>query len=95
MSNVISQSMITRRIIGKRINGLATITAELETFGNNARKYRVRCNGYNVYLTVFNDGKVHGELHTMGRLVATASTLAGFISLLKNCQRFEFCNGGK
>lgn len=85
MSTVLNQSMITRRIIGKRIANLATITAELETFGNNARKYRVRCNGLNVYLTVFDDGKVHAQLHTMGRLVATASTLVGFINLLKNC----------
>ena len=85
MSTVLNQSTITRRIIGKRIANLATITAELETFNNNSRKYRVRCNGLNVYLTVFDDGKVYAELHTMGRLVATASTLADFINLLKNC----------
>lgn len=85
MSTVLNQSTITRRIIGKRIVNLATITAELETFNNNSRKYRVRCNGLNVNLTVFDDGKVYAELHTMGRLVATASTLVGFINLLKNC----------
>lgn len=92
MSTIVSQSIITRRIIGKRMFKLdACITAEVETFGNMFRKYRVRCADYNVYLYIHENGRVHAELWTFDRLAVSASTLAGFISLLKNCKR----NGGK
>lgn len=89
MSNIVSQSIITRRIIGKRMHRLgATITAELEPFGSMFRKYRVRCWDYNVYLYIYENGAVHAELWTYGHLAVSASTLAGFISLLKNCKRW-------
>ena len=89
MSAIVSQSIITRRIIGKRMFKLgATITAEVETFGNMFRKYRVRCFDYNVYLYIYENGRVHAELWTFGRLAVSASTLVGFISLLKNCKRW-------
>lgn len=89
MSSIVSQSIITRRIIGKRMHRLgATITAELETFGGMFRMYRVRCWDYNVYLYIYENGTVHAELWTYGRLAVSASTMAGFISLLKNCKRW-------
>lgn len=89
MSSIVSQSMITRRIIGKRIHHLgATILTEVETFGSMFRKYRVRCFDYNVYLYIYENGRVQAELWTYGRLAVSASTLAGFISLLKNCKRW-------
>lgn len=90
MSSIVSQSIITRRILGQRMHRLgATISAELETFGNMFRKYRVRCADYNVYLYIYENGRVHAELWTYGRLAVSASTLAGFISLLKNCKRWS------
>lgn len=89
MSAIVSQSIITRRILGQRMHRLgATISAELETFGNMFRKYRVRCFNYNVYLYIYENGRVHAELWTYGRLAVSASTMAGFISLLKNCKRW-------
>lgn len=89
MCAIVSQSIITRRIIGRRMHNLdATITAEVETFGNMFRKYRVRCFDYNVYLYIYENGVVHAELWTLGYLAVSASTLAGFISLLKNCKRW-------
>lgn len=89
MSAIVSQSIITRRIIGQRMHSLgATISAELETFGSAFRKYRVRAWDYNVYLYIYANGTVHAELWTYGRLAASASTLAGFITLLKNCKRW-------
>lgn len=91
MSSIVSQSIITRRILGQRMHRLgATISAELETFNTNMfRKYRVRCADYNVYLYIYENGRVHAELWTYGRLAVSASTLAGFISLLKNCKRWS------
>ena len=90
MSAIVSQSIITRRIIGKRMHRLgATISAELETFNTNMfRKYRVRCADYNVYLYIYENGRVHAELLTYGGPIVIACTLAGFISLLKNCKRW-------
>ena len=90
MSSIVSQSIITRRIIGKRMHSLgATISAELETFNSSMfRKYRVRCGDYNVYLYIYENGRVHAELWTYERTVVIACTLAGFISLLKNCKRW-------
>lgn len=90
MSRIVSQSIITRRILGQRMHRLgATISAELETFGGIFRKYRIRCFDYNVYLYIYENGRVHAELWTYGRLAVSASTLAGFISLLKNCKRWS------
>lgn len=89
MSSIVSQSIITRRILGQRMHRLgATISAELETFGTIFRKYRVRAWDYNVYLYIYNNGTVHAELWICGHLAVSASTLAGFISLLKNCKRW-------
>ena len=94
MSVIVSQSIITRRIIGKCMFKLgATITAEVETFGDMFRKYRVRCADYNVYLYIYESGRVHAELWTLGYLAVSASTLAGFISLLKNCKRWSTQEG--
>lgn len=94
--NILSQSIITRRIIGKRINGLVTTVSRVNP---NPRDiyvlYRVECHGYKLLLTVWDSGEVFAELWAYGRVACTASTLAGFISLLKNCKRWATEQEGK
>lgn len=91
MSTIVSQSIITRRIIGCRMFKMrgASIVSRVNPNPKDIYVlYRVECAGYKILLTVWDSGKVFAELRMFGRVACTASTLAGFISLLKNCKRW-------
>lgn len=92
MSTIVSQSIITRRIIGRRVFKLgdAVFVSRVNPNPNDIYvMYRVTCAGYKILLTIWDDGRVFAELRAFGRVACTASTLAGFISLLKNCKRWS------
>ena len=89
MSTIVSQSIITRRIIGRRVFKLGDVAFVSRVNPNDIYvMYRVTCAGYKILLTIWDDGRVFAELLAFGRVACTASTMAGFISLLKNCKRW-------
>lgn len=94
MSSIVSQSIITRRIIGSWMFKQRGITITNSRHFPQFVQYDVdvACPGYASYrtiLTIDSDGTVSGELTHYGNTICTASTLAGFISLLKNCKRWS------
>ena len=91
MSAIVSQSIITRLIIGCwmfKQHKTAIVSRVNPNPNDTYVLYRVNCYGYKILLTVWDSGKVFAELRAFGRIACTASTLAGFISLLKNCKRW-------
>lgn len=92
MSTIVSQSIITRRIIGRwmfKQHQTAIVSRVNPNPNDTYVLYRVNCYGYKILLTVWDSGKVFAELTAFGRVACTASTLAGFVSLLKNCKRWS------
>lgn len=94
MSAIVSQSIITRRIIGCWMFKQRNITITGSRHFPQFVQYDVdvACPGHSSYrtiLTIDSDGTVSGELMHYGNTICTASTLAGFISLLKNCIRWS------
>ena len=91
MSAIVSQSIITRLIIGCwmfKQHKTAIVSRVNPNPNDTYVLYRVNCYGYKILLTVWDSGKVFAELRAFGRIAVSASTLAGFISLLKNCKRW-------
>lgn len=94
MSAIVSQSIITRRIIGSWMFKQRNITISDSRHFPQFVQYDVdvACPGhasYRTILTIDSDGTVAAELMCYGNTICKASTLAGFISLLKNCIRWS------
>ena len=92
MSTIVSQSVITRRIIGCwmfKQHPTAIVSRVDPNTNDTYVRYSVNCYGYKILLTVWCNGKVFAELTDFGRIACTASTLAGFVNLLKNCKRWS------
>ena len=94
MSSIVSQSIITRRIIGCWVFKQRDITISDSRHFSQFVQYDVdvACPGrasYRTILTIDSDGTVSAELMHYGNTICKASTLAGFISLLKNCKRWS------
>lgn len=86
-----NQFNIAKRIVGSwlgKSNRLRNVRIELVDTGDKAWQYRLNAYGYTIDLYIHKDGGVFARLWIFGSIGATASTLAGFISLLKNCKRW-------
>lgn len=89
MSTIVSQSIITRRILGKRMFKLVDNVRRVNpNLSDTYVLYSLECKGFKLLTTVWNDGRVFTELRAFGRIACTSKTLAGTISLLKNCNRW-------
>lgn len=87
-----SQFNISKRIVGSWLGKrgrVSRVRIELVETMPTVWQYKLNAYGYNIDLYMHTDGRVFARLWCYGAIGATASTLAGFCSLIKNCKRWS------
>lgn len=87
-----SQFNISKRIVGSWLGKrgrVSRVRIELVETMPTVWQYKLNAYGYSVDLHMHTDGRVFARLWCYGAIGATASTLAGFCALIKNCKRWS------
>lgn len=89
MSTIVSQSIITRRILGCRMFKLPASVLVTDSYHcRNFVEYKVNVAGYDIEVCILPNGMVDSSLKQFGRTICTSQTLAGTVSMMKNCVRW-------